>query len=81
MIPDDDWQLPPDYGAECQPNGSVILFRGDLRIRGFPCNAGKRAIEAWADAYETGRKAGHQHGLIQGRRALATELRALVQLT
>lgn len=80
MNPEDDWELPPDYRVAWQANGSFILFRDDLPIRQFPSATSKRAIEAWCAAYEAGRTAGLQDGLVRGRNALAGELRALLQV-
>ena len=76
----EDWHLPPDYCLECQPNGSFVLFRDDLRVRAFPSSTRQRAIEAWCDAFETGCQVGLKEGIARGRNELATQLRQLLQL-
>jgi hypothetical protein len=77
---EDEWHLPHDYWVEYQANGRFVLFRDDRSVHHFPIYTEKRAVVAWCDAYETGRRAGLRDGLTLGRGALAGELRALLQL-
>ena len=80
MNVDTDWQLATNYWIEYQRDGSCALFRDDQRLRNFLPSTGKKAIEVWCAAYEAGRQAGEKSGIIQGRDALAAELRQLLQL-
>jgi hypothetical protein len=80
MTCEEDWHLPEDYWVECRVKGGFTLHWDDLEIREFPAGTPKNTIEAWCDAYATGRRAGEAWGETRGRSALAGEFRRLLQL-
>ena len=79
MTGDEDWHLPEDYWAERHTDGRTTLWLDDLYVREFAAGVPQKAIEAWADAYATGRKAGEVLGRLVGRSQLAAEFRTLLQ--
>jgi len=79
MTGDEDWHLPEDYWAERHTDGRTILWLDDLHVREFAAGVSQKAIEAWADAYAAGRKAGEALGRLVGRSQLAAEFRTLLQ--
>lgn len=78
MIADDDWALPDRYSAECHADGRVTLWRHDRGIWDFRAGTSRKAIEAWAQAYDEGLQTGLAEGRALGRRDLAADLRDLV---
>lgn len=79
MTGDEDWHLPDDYWAERHTDARTILWLDDLYVREFAAGVSQKAIEAWADAYAAGRKAGEALGRLAGRSQLAAEFRTLLQ--
>jgi hypothetical protein len=79
MTGDRDWHLPDDYWAEHHIDGRITLWLDELQVRDFRPATPQAVIEAWAEAYATGRSAGEAHGRIVGRNLLATEFRTLLQ--
>ena len=79
MTSEEDWHLPEDYWAERHIGGHITLWLDDLYVREFVAGVPQKAIEAWADAYATGRKAGEALGRLVGRSQLAAEFRTLLQ--
>ena len=78
MTREDDWQLPDEYWAEQHTNGRTTLWLGDVSVREFAAGIPRKAVEAWADAYATGRKAGEALGRLAGRSQLAAEFGSLL---
>lgn len=79
MSREDDWHLPEDYWAEQRANGRTTLWLDDTCVNEFPAGIPQKAVEAWADAYATGRRAGEALGRLVGRSQLAAELRSLLK--
>lgn len=79
MSREDDWQLPEDYWAERRANGRTTLWLDEICVREFGAEIPQKAVEAWADAYATGRRAGEALGRLVGRRQLAAEFRSLIE--
>jgi hypothetical protein len=79
MTGERDWCLPEDYWAEHHIDGRITLWLDEIHIRDFRPDTSQAAIEAWAEAYATGRRAGEVHGRTVGRNLLAAEFRTLLQ--
>jgi hypothetical protein len=80
MTREEDWHLPEKYWAERRSNGRTTLWLDDVSVREFAAGIPQKTVEAWADAYATGRTAGEAVGRLVGRSQLAAELRGLLQV-
>jgi hypothetical protein len=79
MTCEDDWHLPEKYWAEQHTDGRITLWLDDLCVRAFRSGTAQMAIEAWAEAYAAGRRAGEVDGRCAGRSQLAAEFCCLLQ--